>query len=205
MENEQKIQSEDSPSLETPEKKPAVEPQAPEKPGFFKRILPWVIVIIVALLVGAGLVYFTLYTQTNTAYKAAQQENAQLNDKLSASDVDLQKVQSELSTSQASLADANNATAKAEQLSILYKFQADVNLARISLAKLDPSSARQALSVAADDLKALTATNLPADTIAGLQPQLDTATSYLSADPEKAMTALDTLYTNLLLISDNVK
>lgn len=205
MENEQKIQSEDSPSLETPEKKPAVEPQAPVKPGFFKRILPWVIVIIVALLVGAGLVYFTLYTQANTAYKAAQQENVQLNDKLSASDVDLQKVQSELSTSQASLADANNATAKAEQLSILYKFQADVNLARISLAKLDPSSARQALSVAADDLKALTATNLPADTIAGLQPQLDTATSYLSADPEKAMTALDTLYTNLLLISDNVK
>lgn len=207
MEKDQNIQAEDSPSLEIPANKPSAEAgnQAPAKPGFIKRVLPWIIVAVAFFLAGACLVYFTLYTRANNDYKVSQTENQTLTEKLSSSDVDLQKAKTELSTAQASLVEANNSATQATKLSILYKFQSDINLARVSLKKLDPSSARQALSVAKDDLTALSATDIEADTIAGLQPQIDTAMTYLNSDPEKAMSALDTLYTNLLLISDNIK
>jgi cytoskeletal protein RodZ len=207
MENNKDIQVEDNPSLETPNRtsQPKTEPQVPVKPGFFKRVIPWVIVILVSFIAGAGLIYFTLYTRVNNAYTASEQNVATLTDKLSTSEMDLSKVKTELGTTQASLVNANNAAVKDQQLLLLYKFQADVNLARVSMLKLDSSTARQALSVAGDDLKALTATNINPDSISGLQPQLDTAVTNVLAFPDKASNALDTLYTNLLLISDNIQ
>jgi hypothetical protein len=207
MKEKKDIQVEDSPSLEPPTStpKPATELQVPTKSGFFKQAIPWVIVSIVFFLIGACLIYFTLYTKADKNYKAAQQNTAQLTDQLSTSEVDLKGAKTELGTTQASLVEANNAAEKTGQLSLLYKFQADVNLARVGLLKLDPSTARQALSVADDDLKALSTTNISPDSISGLQPQLDTALTNVEADPAKAMNALDTLYTNLLLISGNIK
>lgn len=207
MENKKDIQVEDNPSLVTPGSapEPKAVPQIPIKPGFFKRAIPWVIVILVSFLAGACLIYFTLYTKVNNAYTASEESMATLSSKLSTSEMDLSKTKTELGTTQASLVDANNASVKAEQLLLLYKFQADVNLARVSMLKLDNSTARQALSVAGDDLKALTATNINSDSISGLQPQLDTAVTNLLAFPDKASSALDTLYTNLLLISDNIQ
>ena len=103
------------------------------------------------------------------------------------------------------MADSNNALDKAQQLSILYKFEADVNTARTALAKQDPSTARQALTIAGTDLTELQKTSISVDNIAGLQPQLDLAVTYLESDVIKASAAMDTLYTNLLLISGNIK
>jgi cytoskeletal protein RodZ len=207
MENNKDIQVEDNPSLETPNRtpQPKTEPQVPVKPGFFKRVIPWVIVILVSFIAGAGLIYFTLYTRVNNAYTASEQNVATLTDKLSTSEMDLSKVKTELGTTQASLVNANNSAVKDQQLLLLYKFQSDVNLARVSMLKLDSSTARQALSVAGDDLKALTATNINPDSISGLQPQLDTAVTNVLSFPDKAGNALDTLYTNLLLISNNIQ
>ncbi len=119
--------------------------------------------------------------------------------------MDLQKAKSDLGTSQTALVDANNALSKAQQLSILYKFQADVNTARTSLARQDPSSARQALAIAGADLTELQKTSISPDDIAGLQPQLDLAVTNLETDTQKAASTMDTLYTNLLLISGNIK
>ncbi|MHC1740221.1 MAG: hypothetical protein AB9897_03835 [Anaerolineaceae bacterium] len=201
------IQAEDSPSVDNQFKTPApvTEPEVVSQPNFFKKALPWVIVAVAFLLAGALLIYFTLYRTTNKALTASNENAAALSTQLSASELDLQKTKSDLGTAQAALVEANNTVSKNQQLSLLYKFQADVNLARVGLLKLDPSSARQALSVAGDDLKALVATNISPDTIAGLQPQIEMALTNLEADPAKAMGALDTLYTNLLLISNNIQ
>jgi hypothetical protein len=207
MKNKKDMQVEDSPSLETQPKYSEAysEPAPVAKPGFFKRILPWIIVAVVFFLFGTGLVYFTLYSNVDNQLGAAKTSSAQLTDQLSSAQVDLQKAKSDLGTTQSALTDANNALTKAQQLSLLYKFQADVNLARIGLYKLDPSTARQALSVAGDDLTNLKATSISQDAIAGLQPQIDTAVTNVEVDSGKAMDALDTLYTNLLLISGNIK
>ena len=201
------MQVEDSPSLESkPENTGTYQESAPAaKKGFFKKALPWVIVAVVFFLIGAGLIYFTLYQTATNELTAAKSGSDQISSQLSAAEVDLQKAKSDLGSTQSALSDAKNALTKAQQLSLLYKFEADVNLARVGLSKLDPSTARQALSVASDDLNNLKATDISQDSIAGLQPQIDTALTSIESDPAKAMSALDTLYTNLLLLSGNVK
>jgi cytoskeletal protein RodZ len=207
MKTRKDIQVEDSPSLETKKSaaEPTAQPQAAPKPGFFKRILPWIIVAVVFFIGGACLVYFTLYQNSQTALSTATQSSAKMSEQLAAANVDLEKAKSDLGTSQSALVDANNALSNAQQLSILYKFQADVNTARTSLARIDPSSARQALTIAGADLVELQKTSISTDNIAGLQPQLDLALTNLETDPQKAASAMDTLYTNLLLISGNIK
>lgn len=207
MENKRKIQMEDSPSLETP-KKPAdaaEEPNPIKKRSFWQKVLPWVIVALVFFIGGMALIYFTLYQTARTDLSQAQTNLSSATDQLSTAQLDLEKAKNDLTTTQSDLVTANNELDKTSQLSALYKFQSDVNLARVSLAKLDPSSARQALSVATDDFTALSNTNVSKSAISGLQAQIDTALTNLETDPAKAMNALDTLYTNLLLISDSIK
>lgn len=198
---------EDSPSLDkkntTPESAVVSEPI--RKPGFFRKLLPYVIVAVVFFIAGAGLIYFTLYQSSQAALTTAQKTAATTSEQLSAANVDLQKAKTDLSASQSALADANNALSKSQQLAILYKFQSDVNTARTALARQDPSSARQALTIAGTDLQDLQNTGISADTIAGLKPQLDMALTSLESDTQKAATAMDTLFTNLLLISSNLQ
>jgi cytoskeletal protein RodZ len=207
MENKRKIQMEDSPSLETPQKTmdSAEEPNPIKKRSFWQKVLPWVIVALVFFIGGMALIYFTLYQTARTDLSQAQASLSSATDQLSTAQLDLEKAKNDLTTTQSDLVTANNELDKTSQLSALYKFQSDVNLARVSLAKLDPSSARQALSVATDDFTALSNTNVSKSAISGLQAQIDTALTNLETDPAKAMSALDTLYTNLLLISDSIK
>lgn len=208
MKDKKIIQAEDSPTIEEPKKtQPSVQPETPIEPGrsFFKKALPWVIVALVFFIGGMCLIYFTIYQETSQQLTLAKSKVDEQSTQLSQDQLDLTKAKTDLSTAQKSLTDANNQMVKDTQLLAIYKFQGDVNQARVSLLKLDPSSARQALSVAGDDLKALSATNISQDSIAGLQPQIDMALTNLESDPAKAISALDTLYTNLLLLSNSLQ
>jgi hypothetical protein len=207
MRSDKDVQVEDSQTLETPvaESKTPIAQPAPAKRNFFQNALRWVIVSLVFLLIGAGVVYFTLYQTAKNSLAAAKAENSQVSDKLSAAEVDLEKAKVDLSTAQLSLNDTNTALQSEQITSLLYKFQADVNAARVAVLNLDPSSAKQALTFAAEDLTALSKTNINADSLSGLQTRIDTAIANLGADPQKAIDSLDTLYTNLLLINNNLK
>lgn len=207
MKSDKDVQVEDSQTLETPrpeEKK--VEPQPePKKRNFGQIVLPWVIVSLVFFLIGAGLVYFTIYQSATTELAATKSQAADLSTQLSSAQVDLEKAKNDLNTTQMSLTDAQSALETEKIAAILYKFQTDVNAARVALFKLDPSSTRQALTFAADDLSNLSKTNIGADKLSGLQERIDTALTNIEADPLKAMDTLDTLYTNLLAININLK
>jgi cytoskeletal protein RodZ len=207
MKADKEIQAEDSPSLETQpgNKEPTSQTQKVAKPGFFKRAFPWVLVAVIFFIAGASLVYFTLYRDTNHELSTAKDNITQLSEQVSSDEVDLQKAKTDLSNSQSDLANANTALAQTQDFSIIYKFQADVNAARTALARQDPSTARQTLTIAGTDLADLQKTSLSADSIAGLQPQLELALSSLETDSTKAASAMDTLYMNLLLISGNIK
>lgn len=200
-------QAEDSQTLETPKaEEKMVEPEnQSDKRSFGQVVLPWFLVAIVFFLIGAGLVYFTMYQNVSKELTDAKTQVSDLSGQLSSAQVDLEKAKSDLNTTQLSLTDAQKQLETSQIATILYKLQMDVNTARVGLLKLDPSSARQALTFASADLSELSQTSIEADKLSGLQARIDTALTNLEGDPQKAIDALDTLYTNLLLISDNLK
>lgn len=207
MRSDKDVQAEDGQTLETPkaeETKVETQPE-PEKRSFAQAVLPWFLVAILFFLLGAGLIYFTMYQNTQKELAAANTQVTDLTTQLSGVQVDLEKAKTDLNTTQLSLTDTQAQLETAKISSLLYKLQTDVNAARVGVLKLDPSFARQALTFASADLTELSQTSIGADKLTGLQERIDSALTNLEADPQKAIDALDTLYTNLLLISGNQK
>ncbi len=207
MRSDKDVQAEDSQTLETPKAdETKVEAQPKEnKRSFVQVVLPWFLVAIVFFLVGAGLVYFTLYQNASKELTAANAQVTDLTSQLSGVQVDLEKAKTDLNTTQLRLTDTQTELDSAKITTLLYKLQTDVNAARVGVLKMDSSFARQALNYASADLSDLSQTSIGADKLTGLQKRIDTALIYLESDPQRALDALDTLYTNLLLISGNLK
>lgn len=207
MRSDKNVQAEDSQTLETPKADESNVETTSEtsKRTFAQAVLPWFLVAILFFLLGAGMVYFTLYQKANTALATANTQVTDLTTQLSGVQVDLEKAKTDLNTTQLSLTDTQTQLEAAKISTLLYKLQTDVNAARVGVLKLDPSFARQALTFASADLTDLSQTSIGADKLTGLQERIDTALTNLESDPQKAIDALDTLYTNLLLISGNQK
>ncbi|KAF0109638.1 MAG: Uncharacterized protein FD147_2145 [Chloroflexi bacterium] len=188
---------------------PAVE-MTPKK-SFIDRAIPWVIVTVVFFLIGAATVYFTLYQKQTLELKTVQAELSESTNNLTAVGAKLDalidehnNVLADLAAAQTSIEEKNAALAKAEQNSVIYKFQADVNAARVALLKLDPASSRQALNFVMADLAALEKTEIDANALSGFKARIEEANANLETDPQKALGALDTLYSNLLLLVNNL-
>jgi len=218
MDPDNNLQAEDSPAEKAPENKPAVEvvsSPAPKK-GLVDRALPWVIVAIVFFLVGALLTWFVVYQPKGQALAAAE---AEMTASAASAAETTTKLQSTLETANADLAVANEnlayaqstievqATllAKTELLKVIYKFQSDVNVARASISKIDPSSSRQALSFVAADLTELEKAGLDPDSLSGFKAKIEDAQANLETAPDKTLVDLETIYTNLLLLINNLK
>lgn len=225
MDPDNNLQAEDSPAEKTPENKPAVEvvsTQAPKK-GLMDRALPWVIVAIVFFLVGALLTWFVVYQPKGQALAAAEAEmtasaaNAAetatkfqstleaANADLAVSKADLTSANENLASAQATIEAQTTLLAKTELLKVIYKFQSDVNVARASISKVDPSSSRQALSFVAADLTELEKAGLDPDSLSGFKAKIEDAQANLETAPDKTLADLETIYTNLLLLINNLK
>ena len=210
MEPNKEVQSEDTHSVEEP-KKEVITPAEEPKPGksFGAKVLPWVITILVALLAGAAAVFFGLYQPKIAAYKAdlqaAQNSLDTTSKKLSTAETDLALSQTNLQAANASVDDLTAQLTTAQQFSLIYKFQADVNAARVALLKLDPASSLQAINFIKVDLADLEKTTLDPNAIAGFKERISEAESNLSVEPSKSLEALDTLYNNLLFLISNLK
>ena len=196
---------EDSQTLESPKVDETKNETQPEenKRSFGQLVLPWFLVAILFFLLGAGMVYFTMYKNVSEELATAKTQVTDLTTQLSSAQVDLEKAKTDLNTAQLSLTDTQSQLETEKISTLLYKLQTDVNAARVGVLKLDPSFARQALNFATTDLNDLSQTSIGADKLTGLQQRIDTALTNLESDPQKAIDALDTLYTNLLLISGN--
>lgn len=214
MDPDNNVQAEDSPA----ENKPVVEivsAPAPKK-GLIDRALPWVIVALVAFLVGALLTWFVVYQPKGEALAAAQAqltevaasaaENAtNMQSTLDAANADLTVANENLTSAQATIEAQTTLLAKTELLKVIYKFQSDVNVARASISKVDPSSSRQALSFLAADLSELEKAGLDPDSLSGFKAKIEDAQANLETSPDKTLADLETIYTNLLLLINNLK
>ena len=212
MSEEKKVQVEDNPVVKEP--KPAVEPQTaaqPPKKGFVDRAMPWVIVSLVFFLVGALLTWFLLYQPKAAELDAANANLIKATESASLMQSQLDQVNTNLNTSKTDLSNAqatiqaqSTAIAHGELLQVIYKFQADVNAARATLSKLDPASSRQALSFVASDLSNLEKAGLAPDAISGFSAKIKEAQDNLESAPDKSLAAMETLYSNLLLLINNL-
>ena len=118
---------------------------------------------------------------------------------------DLDVTKGELKAAETAIEDLTVELANANQLKMVYKFIADVNLARVKLETLDVNSSRQAINFAKADLAELQATGIDPDAISGFSASLDEANTNLSQpDLLKSREALNTLYSSLLLLVNNL-
>lgn len=220
MEPKEENKPEVTPAAETPAAEPASQEElkpAPAKKSFWSKLLPWVIVAVVFFLGGIATIYFALYQPAvNTAKAdaaAAEQQIAELTDKVGQSEIDTAAIQTELDTTKADLTAAQTTIteqtvelAKTNQLKVAYKFLLDVNAARAALEKLDTNTALQAINFAKADLAELQTTDIDAAAMTGFADRLDEAASNISSpDLLKSRDALDTLYSSLLLLVNNLK
>ena len=88
---------------------------------------------------------------------------------------------------------------------LAYRFLVDVSSARIAIEKQDTATARQAINFAKADLDELKTTDVTADVLSGFAEKLNEASSNLTPSGiEKSRSALDSLYSNLLLFIGNL-
>ena len=209
MDPNQEVQSEDTHVVEEPKQvvNPPKEEVKPTK-SFGARVLTWLIVALVFFIGGMALIYFTLYQPRISALKAdLQASEAQLtsvSDKLAVAETDLALSQTNLETSDATVTDLTDQLLAADLFGSIYKFQADVNAARVALLKLDPASSLQALNFIKTDLAELELKELDPAAIAGFKERIAEAETNLENDPAKSLSALDTLYNNLVFLISNL-
>jgi len=220
MSETENFQTEDNPVVNEPEPTPAENQVTPApKKGLFDKALPWVIVAIVFFLVGALITWFALYQPKVAELEAAQSEITASAETATQLQTQLDDVKSELATAKGDMVNAQatieaqaaeieaqkEVLAKTELLKVIYKFQSDVNVARAQLSKLDPASSRQALSFVVADLAELEKAGLEPDALSGLQAKIEEAQANLEIDPNKSLTAMELLYSNLLLLINNLQ
>lgn len=197
------------------------------KKTFWSKLLPWVIVAVLFYVGGLATLFFALYQPKMEAAKTAAAEQATLAE--AAAEADAEKIidltndynealkmyqdaqaeldltKGELETVSSTLAGKEAELTSATTANIAYKFLVDVSSARIAVEQDDTATARQAINFAKADLEELKKTGVTADVLAGFAEKLNEASSNLTLTGiEKTRTALDSLYTNLLLLIDNL-
>lgn len=217
MDPHKDVQAEDRPAEKEIESNATVEiVSAPAaKKGIIDRALPWVILAIVSFLVGALLTWFVVYqpkaqelaaAQTKITESAAMADEkiATMQTSLDAANAKLDTANENLASAQATIEEQTALLAKTELLKVIYKFQSDVNVARASLSKLDTASSRQALSFLAADLAELEKAGLDPDSLSGFKTKIEDAQTNLETDPGQTLADLETIYSNLLLLINNL-
>ncbi len=205
--------------------KPAVEPgditqemlaPAKAKKSFWSKILPWVIVAVVFYIGGLATIYFALYQPADKTAKAdaaaAEQKISELTSQVGQNEIDnaaiqkeLDTVKADLTTAQGTITEQTTELAKSNQMKAAYKFLVDVNAARAALEKLDNPTALQAINFAKSDLAELQTTDIDAAALSGFADRLNEAEQSLNeSNALKTREALDTLYSNLLLLVNNL-
>jgi hypothetical protein len=200
------IQVEDSPMADEPKTPETVLPPEPAKQkGFIDRAQPWIIVSLVALFVGAAAVFFALYLPKVSELNSSKADLAQSTEKLAAAEIDLTATKTDAASLQNALDAKTAELTKSNQMVLIYKFQADLHAARVAILVLDPASALQALNFVKLDLEDLKGTSLDPTALSGFEARIAEAEANLKATPQKSLSALNTINTNLLLLLNNLK
>ena len=200
------INSEAQPAEELSLKKP--EKREPSK---FSRFLRMLGVGILLLALGVGGLYLAVYIpQTNdlkAQIKAAQSEvtTAKTEVTTAKSQVEsLKAVETQLTQAKNDIVTLQNQLDKVSAQKSVYQIQSNVNTARVALLKEDSSGSAQSLEYIIQNLKALEVPAFP-DITKNLETRLTNIRTTITTDKIKALSDLEALFYDLVLLADNIK
>ena len=172
----------------------------PNGPPWYRKVVPWIIAVLVSLAAGFLLGFFLLYQpavgqlrNTNNQLGTAQEQITNL-------ESSLEDVNSDLSTAQAELTRTQQQLERVEFNQALAEVQANVTYARLALATKDLLTARQELSAAELNLVELNKLLADQDTASALTERIQLVRASLVSDSVKALEELRLLSENLARI-----
>jgi chromosome segregation ATPase len=200
------ISAETQPAEESPLNK--TEKRAPSK---FSRFLRMLGVGILLLALGASALFLAVYIpQTNdlkAQIKAAQSEvtTAKTEVTTAKSEIEsLKAVEAQLTQAKKDIVTLQSQLDKVSAQKSVYQIQSNVNTARVALLKDDASGSAQSLEYIIQNLKSLEVPAFP-DITKNLETRLTNIRTTITTDKTKALSDLEALFNDLVLLADNIK
>jgi len=207
----------EEPTAMTEEAKPAEEhlPEKSEKkaPSKFSRFLRMVGVGILLVTLGAAALFLAVYIpQTDdlkAQIKAAQTEVNAAKAEVTTANTEiggLKAVEAKLTQAKSDLVTLQGKLDKVSAQKSVYQIQSNVNTARIALLQTPKDSARaaQSLGYIIQNLGTLEVPAFP-DITKNLGTRLTDINTTITTDPTKALSDLEALFNDLVLLADNIK
>jgi cell division protein FtsB len=205
----------DEPTSMTEETKVTEEnlPEKSEKKSSskFSRFLRTVGIGIMLLALGAAALFVAVYIpQTNALQaqiKAAQSEvtTAKAEVTTAKSEIKgLKAVETQLTQAKSDIVTLQGKLDKVSAQRSVYQIQSNVNTARVALLQIDSARAAQSLEYIIQNLSALAVPAFP-DITKNLESRLTTIRTTIATDQTKALSELEALFNDLVLLADNIK
>ena len=181
----------------------------PEKSGKkasskFSRFLTMVGVGILLVTFGAAALFLAVYIPQTDALKA-QIKTAQSEATIAKSEMArLKAVEAQLTQAKSDIVILQGKLDRVSAQKSIYEIQSNVNTARIALLKNNPAQAAQSLEYIIQNLRALDVPAFP-DSTKNLETWLPTIRTAITTNPTKALSDLEALFNDLVLLADNIK
>ncbi len=164
---------------------------------FWRKMGLWALLVLFGMIIGAGVLFFTLYLPKDAAYKTLTQQYDQLYQNNEVNKAASEEKGEALFACSQDLEESAAAAQKAELLKNAYAVLFGAKEAQEALGRIDTASARTALNVAKGYMDELVLLVDEQDSVEGLSGPLNEAISQLSSSPQKSLTQLEVLINNL--------
>ena len=176
----------------------------------FSRFLSMVGLGILLVTLGAAVLFLAVYIpQTDglkAQIKAAQTEVSAAKAEVTTAKTEiegLKAVEAQLTQAKSDLVTLQGKLDKVSAQKSVYQIQSNVNTARIALLKDNPAQAAQSLEYIIQNLSTLKVPAFP-DSTKNLETWLPTIRTTITSDPTKALSDLEALFNDLVLLADNI-
>lgn len=184
---------------------------AKKGPGFFVRLLRAIGIGVLLLALGAAALFFTVSqprtNELNEQIKTLQGNVSAAEAKVTEANAEVERlkvVESELTKAKSDIADLQSQLDKTSAKRSVYEIQSNVNTARIALLNDDTARAEQTVQYLNQNMSTLEVPAFP-DIRKSLETRLPVIQSAIATDKNKALTELEALFNDMLLLADNIK
>jgi septal ring factor EnvC (AmiA/AmiB activator) len=184
---------------------------AKKSPGFFVRLLRAIGIGVLLLALGAAALFFTVTqpraNELNDQIKTLQGNVSAAEAKVTEANTEVERlktVESELAKAKSDIANLQSQLEKTSAKKSVYEIQSNVNAARIALLEGNSTRAEQSIMYLIQNLNSLAVPAFP-DITKNLETRLTGIQTNITTDKTKALTDLEALFNDLVLLADNIK